>query len=622
MKLKLTALLIGFASLAKAQLTPEFEFQLGNTISKVKWLQQTNTGSLVAATDAALVGIDPKTKQISWQIKELGSAEEKNFENIPGTPYFLIETAKSFGLGTPQTSIVEAETGKLIFNSSEAEMKISAKRPLYQLNSLLIEGKKAKRNFISLIDFSTGKERWTKDMGEAKGGFGIGAMVRKIKAAMNSIFSIPTMVDGKGNLVIVDKDEVVCLNGETGAEMWKKKFKEKIGDAQLTYDKSKLFLSYENKVDLLTTADGMSAYGEKLLKLKGDCNGLAPYDASTYVVKHSNGINLLDVATGALKWNKESDIESIDDVRLTDHGIVSIKTGEKEAIVWMVGNDGKKTWKVEFGDPLLLIEPTPSGLVYFTAKRANLIDYKTGKELWKRDIKIKAAPSFAFDNQRNRLVVFSDEKLYIFNNADGNMTVLNEEIKLKDYDEEKELAKIEVRGNGYFINTAQNAALTDFDGKVIYNNFYREAGMGKGARALMGLAGSAASMYAAKSSLSSLRGRQATDANGKPVANTIEVYQDENSSAYRQAAASSEASSGLFAAAAKRYSATKQTKEDIYILTKFEDGTNGLVKIAKSSGKTAAQIPFGDKEPSYVIDEAENKLYVIVKDKFVQGYKL
>jgi hypothetical protein len=423
------------------------------------------------------------------------------------------------------------------------------------------------------------------------------------------------MVDSKGNLVIVDKDEVICLNGSTGAEVWKKKFKEKIGDAQLTYDGSKLFLSYENKVDLLTTADGASAYGEKLLKLKGECNGLAPYDASTYVVKHSNGINLLDVATGALRWNKESDIESIDDVRLTDHGIVAIKSGEKEAIVWMVGADGKKTWKNEFGDPLLLIEPTPSGLVYFTAKRANLIDYKTGKELWKRDIKIKAAPSFAFDNQRNRLVVYSDEKLYVFSTADGNMTVLNEEVKLKDYDEEKELAKIEVRPNGYFINTAQNAALTDFDGQVIYNNFYREAGMSKGARALLGFAGSAASVYAAKSSINSLRGRQTGP-------NTIELYQDENSSAYKQAVASSEVSSGLFAAAAKRHSATKQTKEDIYILTKFEDGTNGLVKVTKSSGKTAAQIPFGDKEPSYVIDEAENKLYVIVKDKFVQGYKL
>jgi hypothetical protein len=28
------------------------------------------------------------------------------------------------------------------------------------------------------------------------------------------------------------------------------------------------------------------------------------------------------------------------------------------------------------------------------------------------------------------------------------------------------------------------------------------------------------------------------------------------------------------------------------------------------------------KDPAYIVDEAENKLYVVIKDKFVQGYDL
>lgn len=69
------------SSLSYAQVQPEFEFQLGSTVTKIKWMQQTNTGSLVAATGLSLAGINPKTKQITWEIKELGSASEDKFEN-------------------------------------------------------------------------------------------------------------------------------------------------------------------------------------------------------------------------------------------------------------------------------------------------------------------------------------------------------------------------------------------------------------------------------------------------------------------------------------------------------------------------------------------------------------
>jgi hypothetical protein len=254
MKSICTTLCLLFTLLSFAQVQPEFEFQLGTAITKVKWMQQTNTGSLVAATDFSLAGIDPKTKKITWEIKELGSAPEDKFENIPGTPYFMIETAKTLGLGKPQTSIIEAETGKIVFNSTESEMKISGKRPLYRLGALLIEGTRNKRSFIALLDFATGKERWSKDVGAAKTG---------LKALLNtkSIFIVPPMVDKNGNLVIVDKDIVICLNGNDGSEVWKKEFKEKIEDALLTYDKSSVFVSYENRIDLLKTENLTSAYG-------------------------------------------------------------------------------------------------------------------------------------------------------------------------------------------------------------------------------------------------------------------------------------------------------------------------------------------------------------------------
>jgi outer membrane protein assembly factor BamB len=616
MKSICTTLCLLFTLLSFAQVQPEFEFQLGTAITKVKWMQQTNTGSLVAATDFSLAGIDPKTKKITWEIKELGSAPEDKFENIPGTPYFMIETAKTLGLGKPQTSIIEAETGKIVFNSTESEMKISGKRPLYRLGALLIEGTRNKRSFIALLDFATGKERWSKDVGAAKTG---------LKALLNtkSIFIVPPMVDKNGNLVIVDKDIVICLNGNDGSEVWKKEFKEKIEDALLTYDKSSVFVSYENRIDLLKTENGTSAYGEKLLKLNGKCNGLAPYDSKSYILKHSEGVNIIDAETGALRWKKESGLDNINDVRITEHGILAINNEEKETKFYLINNEGKKVWKFELSSPAAIIEPTEKGILYFTESRANLVEYEKGKELWKRDIKIRKRPAFGFDDEKNRLLVYSDDKLNSFSLADGNMTVLTEALPLKDYDEDRELATIETRKGGYFISSLQNTAMVDFDGKVIFNNNYREAGLSKGVRALMKGAAIAGTVYSGVKTVQSARFRREKDANGKPIAGTNELYIDESTSTYKSSVASGAGAEVLFAMANARFNATKSTKDAMFILTKFQEtGINGLVKVDKDSGKDMIKIPFGDKDPAYIIDEAENKLYVVIKDKFVQGYDL
>jgi outer membrane protein assembly factor BamB len=610
--IRTTLCLLLLSGLTYAQVQPEFEFQLGTTVTKIKWMQQTNTGSLVAATDLSLAGIDPKTKQITWEIKELGSASEDKFENIAGTPYFMIETAKSLGLGKPQTSIIEAETGRIVFNSNDADMKISGKRPLYHLGALLIEGTRNKRSFIALLDFSTGKERWSKDVGAAKSG--LGALLNT-----RSIFTVPPMVDKNKNLVIIDKNNVICLNGNDGSDVWRKEFKEKIEDAMLTYDRSKLFVTYENRVDLLGTENGTSAYGEKLLKLNGKCNGLAPYDKKSYIIKHSEGVNIIDAETGQLRWQKESSLDNINDIRLTEHGILAINNEEKSTKFYLINNEGKKVWKFELSSPAVIIEPTEKGILYFTESRANLVEYEKGKELWKRDIKIRKRPAFGFDEERNRLLVFSDDKLNAFSLADGNMSVLTEALPLKDYDEDKELATIEVRKSGYFINSLQNTSLVDFDGKVIFNHNYKEAGLSKGVRALMKGAAVAATVYSGVKTVQSVRFRPTTDEKGDLV---NEGYVDENTSTYRSGAAAAAGAQVLFAMANKRFTATKATKDAIFILTKFESGVNGLVKVDKDSGKDLINIPFGDKDPAYIVDEAENKLYVVIKDKFIQGYDL
>ncbi|HEX2630315.1 MAG TPA: hypothetical protein VHM26_14910, partial [Chitinophagaceae bacterium] len=186
MRIIAAMLCLGIGIVAMAQ--PSSEIQIGNAINKVQWMQQSNTGTLVLATNSALIGLQPAQQKVVWEIKELGSAKEEDYSNIEGTPYFLVTTRATLGLGKPQTSIIEAETGRIIFNSKEAEMKVERAVPMPELQGLLIQGVRSKKKFVGLIDISSGVEKWTVDIGEAKGG--LGGLVRKIKKSANALFAV------------------------------------------------------------------------------------------------------------------------------------------------------------------------------------------------------------------------------------------------------------------------------------------------------------------------------------------------------------------------------------------------------------------------------------------------
>ena len=621
MKIKISILALLLNVTTWAQDKPAAEFQIGTAVNKVQWMQQSNTGTLVAATNTALVGIKPSQQKIAWEITELGSAEEKDFKNIEGTPYFLITTKATLGLGKPQTSVIEAETGKVIFNSKEADVKVEKATPVSQLSGLLLQGIRNKKKFISLVDFATSTEKWSIDIADVKGGIGVGALVRKIKSTMNAVFAKEPMVDANANILIVEGKEVTCIDSKKGTVLWKKEFDEKIEDALLTNEKDKLFVSYEKKVDLLTTADGKSAYGEKLLKIKGTCNGLSAYDKDNYVLLHSNGVNIFNAVTGELRWKKESDLDNITDIRICDKGIIAIAEDAKDedAKIYLVNKDGKKLWTAEVSGLVQILEPTEKGIVYFTTERCNLLTYDKGDEVWKKDVRLKEQPFFAFDNPNKKIVLYSDERLYAYNVPSGTIDILNEKLKLKEFDEEKDAATIEVRKSGYLVSSSQSMAIADFGGKEVYNINYKEAGASKLARLGLKALSVASSVASATNDIKSLR---ATGSTTTPDGTTvITVEQDQNSSSYQKARVYEDGGSGLWSAANARHLATQKTKDHNYILTKI-NGVNGLVKVEKETGKELQQFLFGDKDPSYIVDEVENKLYVVVKDKFLQVYEL
>ena len=71
------------------------------------------------------------------------------------------------------------------------------------------------------------------------------------------------------------------------------------------------------------------------------------------------------------------------------------------------------------------------------------------------------------------------------------------------------------------------------------------------------------------------------------------------------------AGNDLYEYASQRYKATQATKENLYIASEMPEG-NGLLVWKKDRGEISKQIYFRDITPQFVVDEAADRVYVVV----------
>jgi outer membrane protein assembly factor BamB len=604
-----------FSVKAQSQTAPDWTVDVGGFISGVNFIRQSDVGTLIVSTNTKLVGIDPRTKGKAWETTEVKDIKDDEFKVISGTQYIMVEFQKQTSLAKNKTvAIFDSYTGKMVYNSRDEDIKVRNTRVVPELGGLMIEAVKESQYFIGFLDFASSQVSWTKSFGKVKtGGIGIGALKRAIKSHLESVFDVEPVVDAAGNFIFSNKEMVYCVDGKTGRELWTKEFKNDITDFILSPDKKDLFVVYDDLMDRAEAATGKNVYA-KPIKLEGKVNGLMPLNDAT-VIMHSDGFNVLE-ANGSLRWKKDASVGDISSVWVIPGGFIALESDDDEAKIIKVSSDGKKQWSESLSDPVYTVEPIANGVIYITTEKANILSYEKGKDVWKKDIKIKGNPAFGIDRDKHVVYVYSDKALSSFDLNSGTYKEVVEELKLKDYDDDKELANLETRNGGLFIQTNQNVAFIKEDGTVLYNKYFTEAGLSKGARGLLKAAGVAASVGGTAYGLAGLSKPENLKFT-KIAPNTYEV------TSKQLAAGGTIAQSGdaLYSFAQARYFATQSAKNTVYVLSKWNEGT-GLVVVDKDNGEEIKRIVFNDKTPQYVVDEADYKVYVIVKDKELRAYSL
>ncbi len=622
MKTLFTFLTLLFSlQIAFAQKTePIFEISAGNVIANTKFLMQASTGELITGNDLKLMGIDPESKAVIWENKSLLGLNEEDITVLDGTPFVKIERQKMLALGNNKnTIIIQAKDGKVVYDSKDEGIKVRNTLIIPELKGLLVESVKDGFLSVSFVDFTTAKEAWTVPLAKEKtGGIGIGALKRAIKSTTNSAFNIAPKVDANGNLLLVNKKEIFCIN-KAGTLAWKKEFDDNVDDAYLSTDNKSLFIGYKKYIDKLNTTDGNSQLAEPI-KMKDALNGIAPM-GNDYIVYNEKGINIMDAA-GNMKWKKDATVGNITQVKYTTTGIAAIEAEkDDETIITWVNFDGKDKWSEKLKGGLILAEPTDKGVMYVTTERANILTFEKGKDVWNKDIKIKGTPFFGTDDKNKIIYAFAKGTLHSFNFNDVSYKLIAEDIDLKKFKEEEERASLDIRNNGatVVISTNQNvASVQTADGKVNYNNYFKDIGNSK--KKLMRFAGAAMSVAGAGMQMNSIsKGNftlsQATDDKGNAIANTYNVNANDPTGA-----AASSAGGDLYNAARKRYLASQATKDNLYILSEMPEG-NGLLVFNKDKGEISKKITFSDITPQYVVDEAADRLYVVVGST-IKAYSL
>jgi len=601
-------------SIANAQkAAPIFEVQAGNAVTNANFLVQAASGELITGTDLTLMAIDPIKKTVIWENNDFLGLQEDDISIIEGTPFFKIERQKTLSVAkNKNTYIVQANSGQVVYDSKGEGIKVRNTMIVPGTGGLLMEVVKDGFLSASFIDFSTSKESWTIPLAKEKsGGIGIGALKRAIKSYMSSAFNVTPLADANGTILLVYKKEIFAI-GKSGSLLWKKQYDENVDDAYISTDRKALFIGYKKYIDKLNTADGNSMLKEAV-KMRDELNGITPR-GNDYIVYNQAGINIMD-ADGNMKWKKDCKLGNIADVRFTDKGILAIQSvKDDETVLYWVNNNGEKVWDQQLKGGFMLAEPTDNGVMYVTTERANTLSFEKGKDVWNKDIKLKGKPGFGVDVSAKTLYAYAGQKLHAFNFANNSYKLVSEELPLKKFNEEEEGLTFDFRDNSatIIISSNQNvASVQAADGKINYNNYFKDIGStrkkwGKAFGAAAGLAGAA--MNVNSISKGDFTVSQATDKNGQPIASSFVV--DPNNKA---ADGIGSAGNDLYAAAGKRFLASQATKDNLYILSEMPEG-NGLLVWNKAKGEATKKIYFTDITPVFIVDEATDRVYIMVKN--------
>lgn len=591
------------------------------TESNVQDLVQNEiTGVIVFKEGGTIKGVDPETKKIIWTLtsEDFGKTsaadilsdpdfgklfkEKSDLTSVAGSPYVEAYINSKF-------LIINTDTGKVAYNSSKESFWVTQSDFLPETDEYLLTLKNGGDMSIALIDMKTGDLKWNTIVDKAK-----------------SLFSFSLKESANSNIARVNGSVIYYLlygklysfEKESGKLNWKaeedySRFFLTQNDKNIVVVNSKGILSTKEYLNVLNTENGKSIWKESI-KTK---RVVYLEDWGTkLLIAHYGGFNFFDLKTGEKIWKKDARGDGLKRVIPIEQDFLYVAENE----MMLIDKDGQKIWKkfIEIADdkedPIYYLGRVEEKVMYLTGTYGNMVDYKTGVKLWKRNIKFndKRPVLPTYDEPTNSYLVYNDEELYKF---DPNINDKPEPFAKVNIKNEKDLNSIENYPWGVAISGPVEVMGVSLDGTVKYHNVYKQPGE-TGRRLLKGASLVGSYAMAGASAVNGFAGQEIDmvmrDENGNVVGG---IHKDADEKLLKKSRNQAGASAALGVLATKfnsRFNAMKQNRDYSYIFAKEETGEKVLVKVRKSDGVEVDKIIFKNNKPIYEIDPATQNIFYVL----------
>lgn len=640
MKSKLSIFLLAFIcwnTAIFAQRQPDHIVNYDNDIESI--LINPFTGSVIVKDRDAISSYNPDTKQVEWKItdKDISTDNaianaQKVFNNLTDADFVsLVEKTKdevTFIPNSPYISlfidnksiIVNSLSGKVVYNSADHGNQILSSDFLPEENSLLMMIIDDKNYSCVYYDLELASEKWR-------------TTLAPLESFVNSLKSLVSFkAENIAEDMTLTTDEFIYatigsilykLDKKSGKELWKTDYR--ISQFALNREQTNVitirrtgnFLRSRTSLNLLDAKTGEKVWKDdistKYLTYLED-NG------DKILVAHASGFNFYNYKDGKKVWKKDAKGNKIKQVIAIGKDYLYVADKEMN----LIDKDGKNKWKkfVEICDKdddevyhLNLIDN--NRVFYLTDTYGNMVDYNTGKKVWKKDVKFDRNRPLLFDYNPDKNVYFAynDKKVFVFD-PNGKDEKRNEPLtKLKNVGEDKTIEQLDLMDWGIVLIGQSDVIGVTFNGEVKYHNKYKEPGGGQ-RKFLKGSSTVAMGMLGARSSIK--KGfSEATvvirDQNGN-IQNEGYLLSDKSRERLQNSAAKSDAVSGMIGVnianrVKDRFNALKQNTEYAFVLNKAEGGGTELVKVRKNDGEEVDRIAIDNNKPVYDVDDITNNLY-------------
>ena len=586
------------------------------------------TGGIIVKENNEISSYNPETNKTDWTVNKndivhVSGVEKMQkvltaLQSIPNADNYFQSTDAVYMIPNTQyiqanienrDVILDAVSGKVVFNSETAGYRLLSSNFIPDDNNFLLIGTDGKIVYAVLWSLASAGEVWKTDIGQTT----------SVLGALKGLLSF------KNNSA---EDKVAIGNGSVYTTFGGILYKLQLSDGQKLWasqDKINTFYLSGNGNDVIVIKRiGGLISSKRALNIWDGATGQAIWKddiVTKYIiyledwgdkilVTYNSGFNFYSYADGKKIWKKDAkgdDIKQVIPVEQDDYLYIADKD------MYLVDNNGKEKWKksIEISDKsddavYFLGKVENNRVFYLTSSYGNMVDYASGKKIWKKNIEFdRDAPLiFAKDENSGTFMVYNDKKLYKF---DPNATDKPEAFaKLKSIKDDKNMSDMELFDWGMVLTGQSDVIGVNTDGTTRYQNTYTEPG--GGSRKLMkvgaGVLGTASAISQAQTVYA------VRDKNGNLVEQSSNVFGNNVSAAGRQAGGLA----AVLAKNSKRFNALKQNSQFAYVLNKGMEGAE-LVKVQKSDGKEVDRISLDNNKPIYDVDPVTAAIFYAYKNE-------